>query len=236
MAAPLYHVVASDLRNKINAGVWPPESRLPNEVELCRSYGVSRITVRHAVSILVSEGLVARSQGSGTFVRGATITAGLRGLSSFTEEMSAIGVKSGGSVLGKQVRPAEEEQAEALAVPEGAPLLELRRLRTGDEAPIGIQTAYLPLSRFPGLEEEDLEDVSLYAFLEAKYGVGLVEAIETFRIGKVRAADARTLGIPAQSPAFIVVRRTFDRLGPFEYVISVMRPDRYQVRLRLSRA
>jgi len=236
MAAPLYHVVASDLRNKINEGVWPPESRLPNEAELCKRYGVSRITVRHAVAILVSEGLVVRSQGSGTFVRGATITAGLRGLSSFTEEMSAQGVKSGGTVLEKKVASATEEQALALGVPEGAPLLELRRLRTGDEAPIGIQTAFLPLGRFPGLETEDLENVSLYGLLQASYGVGLLEAIETFRIGRVRAADARLLGVAPQSPAFIVERRTSDRLGPFEFVISVMRPDRYQVRLRLSRA
>ena len=235
MAAPLYYVVASDLRNKISEGVWPPESRLPNETELCRRYGVSRITIRHAVSILVNEGLVLRTQGSGTFVRSATITAGSRGLSSFSEEMSVLGVKSGGKVLSQTVVHASLETAAALAVTEGAPLLELRRLRTGDGEPIGIQTAYLPLERFPGLGDEDLENVSLYSMLQVNYGVALLEAIETFRIGKTGAAEARLLGVTPQSPAFLVERRTFDRQGPFEYVVSLMRPDRYQVRLRLTR-
>jgi GntR family transcriptional regulator, N-acetylglucosamine utilization regulator len=234
VVAPLYHVVASDLREKINEGVWPPESRLPNEVELCRRYGVSRITVRHAISILVNEGLVTRNQGLGTFVRRAAITAGLRGLSSFTEEMSALGVKSGGHVLTKKVIAAARDSASALSVTEGTPLLELRRLRTGDEVPIGIQTSYLPLDRFPGLNEQDLENVSLYALLQADYGVLLVEAMETIRIGKAKALDSRLLGVAPSSPVFVVERRTLDRRGPFEYVVSVMRPDRYQVRLRLT--
>lgn len=235
LAAPLYQVVASDLREKIGEGVWPPESRLPNEAELCRRYGVSRITVRHAISILVNEGLVTRSQGSGTFVRRATITAGLRGLSSFTEEMSALGVKSGGRVLTKKVVPATQESGPVLAVAEGTPLLQLRRLRTGDGVPIGVQTAFLPLDRFPGLDEVDLENVSLYALLQTNYGVVFEEAMETFRVGRARAPDARLLGVPLSSPVFVVERRTFERRGPFEYVISVMRPDRYQVRLRLTR-
>jgi GntR family transcriptional regulator len=232
---PLYNLVASDLRRKIVDGVWAPEARLPNEAELCHRYRVSRITIRHALAILVSEGLVTRSQGSGTFVRGATIMAGLRGLSSFTEEMSALGVKTGGRVLGKTVMAATAEQARALGIAEGEPLLELRRLRTGDGTPMGIQTAYLPLTRFPGLDDEDFEGVSMYALLESNYGLQLLEAMETFRIGKVSTAEALLLGVPPASSAFVVERRTFDRQGPFELAISVMRADRYQVRLRLAR-
>jgi GntR family transcriptional regulator len=234
VVAPLYHVVASDLREKIMESVWLPGSRLPNEAELCRRYGVSRITIRHAVSILVNEGLVTRNQGLGTFVRSSTITAGLRGLSSFTEEMSALGLKSGGRILSKKVVAAARDRCLALAVPEGTPLLELRRLRTGDDVPIGIQTAYLPLDRFPGLNENDLENVSLYALLQADYGVLLVEAMETIRIGKTRALDSRLLGVAPSTPVFVVERRTLDRRGPFEYVLSVLRADRYQVRLRLT--
>ncbi len=233
---PLYNLVASDLRRTIVDGAWAPQARLPNEAELCRRYGVSRITIRHALAILVSEGLVTRCQGSGTFVRGATIMAGLRGLFSFTEEMSAIGVKTGGRVLAKTVVTATADQARALGVAEGDSLFELRRLRTGDGTPIGIQTAYLPLSRFPGVNEEDFEDISMYALLTSHYGLRLLEAMETFRIGKVTAADALLLGVPPSSSAFVVERRTFERQGPFELAISVMRADRYQVRLRLARS
>ncbi len=236
MAEPLYFVVASDLRKKIANGTWPPGSRLPNEAELCNQYRVSRITVRHAMSILVNEGLVIRGRGSGSFVRGATITTGLRGLCSFTDEMSALGVKSGSRVLGKRVVRASDEQAAALGILRDASLLELRRLRTGDGTPVGLQTAYLPLARFPHLEEEDFGATSMYDFLEKQYGLQLQEAIETFWVGRVTEAEAKPLRLPAGSCAFLVKRITFEPQGPFEFVVSVMRADRYQVRIRLARA
>jgi GntR family transcriptional regulator len=101
--------------------------------------------------------------------------------------------------------------------------------------PVGVQTAYLSLVRFPHLDEGDFEGASMYALLESNYGLQLLEAIETFRMGKVATADARLLGVTPLSWAFVVERRTFDRQGPFEFVISVMRADRYQIRLRLAR-
>lgn len=235
VGGPLYQTVASDIRKRIANGAWPPDSQLPNEAALCERYGVSRITLRHALDILVAEGLVVRNQGSGTFVRGTTITAGVRGLSSFTEEMSALGVKGGSRLLGKRVTSANAEQAMALNVEEGTSLLELRRLRTGDGVPIGIQNAFLPLARFPGLEEVDFEAASMYEVLQRDYGLQLLEAIETFTISKVASADARLLGIPPGSSGFLVERKTYDRQGAFELVVSVMRADKYQVRLRLAR-
>ena len=235
LPAPLYHQVAEDLRQKIAQGVWPPETQLPNEAELCELYKVSRITLRHAIALLVGDGLVVRTQGSGTFVRNTTLTEGLRGLSSFSEEMRALGVRAGGRVLHQGVVPASREQAAALQVPEHGKLFELRRLRTADGTPIGLQTSYLPLDRFPDLDRHDFEDRSLYHVLESEYGVRLFEAFETLRMGPVGAADARLLQLRPGSSAFLVERCTFDAQGPFELVSSLMRGDRYQIRMRLAR-
>ncbi len=235
LPAPLYHQVAEDLRQKIAQGVWPPETRLPNESELCELYGVSRITLRHAIAILVGDGLVVRTQGSGTFVRSTTLTEGLRGLSSFTEEMKALGVHAGALVLHQGLVQANAEQAAALRVPEQSPLFELRRLRTADGTPIGLQTSLLPLDRFPGLDRHDFEDRSLYHLLESEYGVRLFEAFETLRMGPARAEEARLLQLRPGSSVFVVERCTFDAEGPFELVHSLMRGDRYQIRMRLAR-
>jgi GntR family transcriptional regulator len=232
----LYHQVADDLRAKIAQGVWPADARLPNERELCEMYHVSLITLRHALQILANEGLVVRNQGSGTFVRTSTLTEGLRGLSSFTEEMKALGVKAGGVVLRKGTVRASPDQASALRLPAGSDLFELYRLRTADGAPSGLQASYLSLARFPGLEQEDFEDTSLYELLEKGYGVRLFEAIETLRMGKVSSAEARLLDLKPGSAAFVVERCTFDVQGPFELVRSIMRGDRYQIRMRLTRA
>ncbi len=109
----------------------------------------------------------------------------------------------------------------------------IRRLRTGDGVPIGVQTAYLPAARFPGLEEQRLDDQSLYAVLRDRYGVTPSEAIETFRITHVEEADAALLEVPAGACAFTVERLTSDVHQPFELVRSLMRGDRYRVRLVL---
>jgi DNA-binding GntR family transcriptional regulator len=58
--------VADDLRADITSG--ETTGRLPGEHELAAQYGVSRVTVRRAVAILISEGLLQTLRGRGTFV------------------------------------------------------------------------------------------------------------------------------------------------------------------------
>ena len=67
-AVPLYEQLRVALRERLDSGVLDPGERLPSEAELCRKYGVSRITVRRAVDELVEEGILERRQGKGTFV------------------------------------------------------------------------------------------------------------------------------------------------------------------------
>lgn len=64
----LFRSVASQLRDRIDAGEWPFGGRLPTEAELSKAYSVGINTVRRAVELLVDEGVVTRRQGSGTYV------------------------------------------------------------------------------------------------------------------------------------------------------------------------
>ncbi|MBI3962513.1 MAG: GntR family transcriptional regulator, partial [Deinococcus sp.] len=84
---PLYYQLKELLRERIEAGEWEPGNQIPTEEELCERYKVSRITVREAIQGLVSEGLLYRQQGRGTFVAKAKIQQGLQRLTSFTEDM-----------------------------------------------------------------------------------------------------------------------------------------------------
>ena len=58
------------LRDEISRGLFP-DGALPNEESLCERFGVSRITVRRALSDLAALGVVERRHGRGTFVLGA---------------------------------------------------------------------------------------------------------------------------------------------------------------------
>ena len=65
---PLYSQLVSIIKRNISAGTLATGALLPSEAELCRSFDVSRSTVRQAIGALETEGLVIRKQGRGTFV------------------------------------------------------------------------------------------------------------------------------------------------------------------------
>jgi GntR family transcriptional regulator len=230
---PLYHQVEVDMRQRIESGEWRRGEQIPTEAELCTIYGASRVTIREAVRRLTEEGLLVRRRGSGTFVREARITAGARGLTSFTEEMAALGSRGESRVLSVAVQASSAAISDKLSLRPGAELVTIRRLRLVDGTPMGIQSAHLPADRFPGLDKVELGTGSLYAMLADHYGVVPVEAEETFEVAPIRAGDARLLQVASGSCGFRVGRLTFDEHGAFEFVTSIMRGDRYQVRIGL---
>ena len=65
---PLYVQLMTEIEAKIMKGVYQPGERLQSESEMAKTFGVSIITVRNAVSALVDKGLVEKKQGKGTFV------------------------------------------------------------------------------------------------------------------------------------------------------------------------
>lgn len=63
-----YQTIAEEIRTKILAGIYPTDSAIPPELQLQKDYGVSRHTVRQAISVLVSDGFLRKEKGSGTYV------------------------------------------------------------------------------------------------------------------------------------------------------------------------
>ncbi len=230
---PLWHQTERALRAMIADGTWSDGAQLPNEAKLSEMLGVSRITVRHALRNLEEWGLLRREQGRGTFVRSSTVIAGVRGLTSFSDEMADHGLEVGSKVLEQATVTADSDVASALAIREGAPVLKLRRLRSGGGLPIGVQTAYLSIERMPGLVDVATPIVSLYALLRDRFGVTPLSALEIFRVGAVDEEDAKLLAVSPGSPAFIVQRITSDARGPYEFAASTMRGDRYEIRTKL---
>ena len=82
---PLYVQVVEALGAKIAAGRYLPGQKIPPESELCREFGVSRITIRQAVRKLVDQRVLSTKQGKGTFVNAVKIRHRLPELYSFSE-------------------------------------------------------------------------------------------------------------------------------------------------------
>ncbi|MGN6486428.1 MAG: GntR family transcriptional regulator [Devosia sp.] len=227
---PLWHQAEMALRGLIESGEWASGSQIPNEDRLGDLLGISRITVRHALRNLEEAGLLRREHGRGTFVRSATVIAGVRGLTSFTDEMKTLSLAAGTRLLAADRIPADGEMADALEIGIGDPLVRLRRLRLGNGMPIGIQTSHLPEARVPGLYDDAANIQSLYGWLKEHCGITPVKAKEVYRVGRVAEQDAQLIGQSGGTPAFEVERIGYDVRGPFEFTLSTMRADRYEIR------
>jgi GntR family transcriptional regulator len=190
-------------------------------------------TVRHAVRNLEEAGLLRRKHGRGTFVRNATLVAGTRNLTSFTDEMSRLGRVAGSEVLEAVVGSASPDVAGALELAEGAPIVRVRRLRKDGDTPIGVQTANIPAERVPGFLDDGPPDGSLYQRLRERYAIAPEEAHEIYRVTLVSEKDAALLEVAVNSPAFVIERVSADARGPFEFTVSLMRGDLYEIRATL---
>lgn len=232
---PLYVQIERTIRDRILSGDWKPGDQIPSEEQLCEDFGVSRVTIRQALRILADDGLLSRGRGRGTFVRTPTLTSGVRGLRSFTEDMGAVGMDAGSTVLACEKQRAPSAIARHLDLTIGEDAVLLHRLRHGAGQPIGVQRAYLPAKRFPGLENADFSDKSLYTYLRQHYGVIPVEAHERFWITEIADEDARLLDVNKHLCCFRVERLSRDAAGPIEYTASIMRGDRFRLEWVLRR-
>lgn len=212
-----------------------PGAKLPSERELAERYGVARMTVRGAVGRLVQQGLVHRVQGQGTFVSEPRLAQPTR-LTSFTEDMSARGLRSGSLVLAQEVLPAPAPIAVGLELAEGEPIVRIERIRSGDDEPIALERSHLPARRFPGLEDVDLAGASLYDTLIDLYGCEPASSEQRIAAVGLSPSEAHLLHAEVDTPALRIERVTRDREGrPIELVRSVYRGDRFELHTEQER-
>src|ERR1044071_2660392 len=135
---PLYRRLLAQLRSDIGSGRLRPGDVTPPELEIARSHGISRHTVRQAIVELAREGLLRRERGRGTFVSPPPIVRTLGSFYSFAHEMQVRGVEFHPRVLPRGVRPASGPAAARLALPLGAPVVEMELLRLVEGAPVSL--------------------------------------------------------------------------------------------------
>src|SRR5439155_21853066 len=105
-----------------------------------------------------------------------------------------------------------------------------------DGEPMALERTWLPAQRFPGLEDADLSDASLYALIAERWDTRVASADQWVSVVRLTDGEATLLGIVPDQPAFLFQRVTRDSAGAaIEYVRSLYRGDRYEVHTRLER-
>lgn len=96
---PMYHQIMENLKKQIEDGTLAPDTLIPSEREYAERFGISRMTVRQALSNLVNEGYLYRQKGKGTFVSRKKFEQPLQGLTSFSEDMRQRGLKASSQLI-----------------------------------------------------------------------------------------------------------------------------------------
>lgn len=233
---PRYYQLKEIIRERIRSGEWAPGSLIPSERALCERYGISRMTARQSVGELVTEGLLYREQGKGTFVGRPKIAQQLLRLTGFTEDMHAREQRPGAKVLGAEMWPADETAADRLRIKVGQPVFRLRRLRLADSEPLALETSCMSFIGCERLLDNDLERDSLYQLLDVVYDVPPVEAEQELEADLAAADEAELLGVEIGSAVLRTRRVTITRRQlPVEYATSVYRGDKYRFYTRMVR-
>ena len=232
---PLYHQLYEIFQDKIRAGQWKPDDMIPAESELIASYGVSRITVRKVLDMLVKEGHIRRERGRGTFVAHPRLEHGMTRIVSFTEDMRQRGFSPGTRILFSGLVPAPANIAEALKVPVGEELARIDRLRLADDEPLCVEESFLVHRYMPGILEHDLSRNSLREVKQREYGIRWSRATQTIRAIAAPPEIAHLLSIKAGAPLLYFERVTCSQDEiPVEYLRVYYRADRYALHNELA--
>lgn len=232
---PIYTVIADDLMRLIVEGGVSVGERLPSEAELCRTYGVSRMTVRQAVTALVDGGYVERRRGSGTFVQSTKLERSASRMLGFEEDMLLRGLTPTTVVLRSGWTTAGPEEREFLRLDGGARVLSVERLRSVNGEPIGTNQITLPQKWGELLEGQDFSR-SLYALLREVLDDEVKEAEQRIEATPADHAQATLLRVARGAPLLRIVRTTFlRRHGLIGLTRTYYRGDRYYLSLKVSR-
>lgn len=231
---PAYVRIEQWLTSCIDEGTVVPGDKLPREEQLAASLGVSRMTLRQALSGLEAAGTIVRRPGrrGGTFVAQPRIVCDLTGLAGFTEQMRRAHVRAGARVVSALTRVASGAEARALGLGRTGRVHEIVRVRSADREPLALERACFPERLFPDLLDQRLTG-SLYRLLARRYDHAPHTASEVLEPLIADAEQARLLRVPEGSPLLLIERTASTAAGvAVEYAHDVFRADRTRITLR----
>ena len=244
---PPFRRIAETLRHDILADRLEPGARLPSENDLAERHGTTRATVRKAIALLRSEGLVVSEQGRGAFVRprphlkmlltGSNWRAHRgSGVSNFNAEAASQGKKATQQLLSVKEVQAPAEIAERLGLPPNSPVIVRKRLFLVDGEPSQFCDGYYPINLFRGTAIAKARRIrgGVHAVIEDPNGPirrRVTPFVEDLDVRLPLPAESKALVVPEGVPVVRVLRTAYDEAGePVEVLDSLVPTHRYTFR------
>lgn len=246
-----YRRIVSDLREQVLGGQRAPGDRLPSESELAADYHTSRPTVRRALAVLRSEGLIVTGQGSGTFVRARPgiqicVTGSnyrrhrALGLPGFNAQVLAQGQSPRQDITQVARIGAPDFVAEKFDFDVGEPVIVRRRVFLADDMPVALTDSYYPASLAADTAIEKPERIrgGAHALIEDDEGpIGrrIARSADDLAARMPTPREAELLRLPAGVPVVRVLRTIYDSEGqPVEVQDTIAAADRHRFRYEVN--
>ena len=216
-AAPAYSLIKDSIRERISSGEWKPGDPVPSEAALVDQFSVSRMTVNRALRELAAEGLVARTQGSGTRVAQLHRISSTLRIRDVQEEVAERGHIPGTRVLKAEQLKASAAVARSLLIRVGAPVFHTVMVHLENGVPIQYEDRYVNPAAAPEyLQVNFAQETPTHYLLKH---APLTQASYAIEACLPTPQEAAVLGIEREEPCLAMMRRTVS--GP--HVASVAR-------------
>ncbi|MEC0301558.1 GntR family transcriptional regulator [Terribacillus saccharophilus] len=227
-----YQVISEEIRHRIESGFYPLDQPLPDEHSLVEEFSCSRMTVKRALDVLASEGIVFRKRGHGTFIVQSSfqsdyIHVGTNETLGFTSLMKEKQVTS--KLISFDMIAPTAEVASYLAISEDTPVYHHIRVRCVDDNPHVIEETYMPTPLIPGITPTVLHN-SVYAYMEKELGLKIAGSRRRIRAEQATAQDMEELGLSENEPVLVIEQVAYLNTGiAFEYSFARHRFDKFEI-------
>ena len=203
-----YKQIVSELEADLLSGKYNEVKKLPREEDFIEIYQDSRTTIRKAIAMLVNKGYVYQVQGSGIFIREASLQdyVSLENLKGLTRDFPDKKIES--KLINLMVINADEDLAKQMKCDVGTDIYFLERLRYVNEEPFAVEYTYLNKNVIPYMSEE-IAHRSIYSFIinDLKLSIGFADKI--IYADKLDSESAQLLQLSENDPTLVIENTVF---------------------------
>ncbi|MFC0178713.1 GntR family transcriptional regulator [Thorsellia kenyensis] len=232
---PRYRTIANSIKDLIKQGEFAPGDAISTEAELCKIFGVSRVTVRQALKKLIEEDVLESIQGSGTYVKQALVDYDIYQMTGFEEKFDTSSRHSHSDVLEFTITKPNKNITNTLQLTDNEKVYYIKRVRFIDKKAITLEETWLPLRLFPDLTYETMQGSKYYYIEHMKKMV--IDRSEQEILAVMPNKDVCThLAIPMEQPIIEKISIGYLIDGTrFEYSRNFFKSSEYKFTLTAKR-
>jgi len=228
----LYVQMYSIIKEKIESQEWLVGSQIPTEDELCKTYDVSKATIRMAIADLVRYGYLKKLQGKGTFVTNAMPDLGITMKTRLTEDMFGEGVNAHKEILMKGIKALPDDVKKYLKTNRDVYYILCKRVVNGE--PAYLEESFIPLETVPDVEELEVWQMPFYELVQEKSEKKIFKVVQTIEISEISNDAASILKTDKRAPVLLLHRMLMAADGsPLAYTRLMGSGKKYKLQTEL---